>query len=336
MRRFRDRDFLLTKDGFFFCVVGNVHPKDKIISYLKYLPSKFGLWGRDNKYRRVVKFYSMEEYEKNLNWLKRYYPYYLFKSKVLGGTFQAVPLNFILKHFKPEERLKEIFRSKDLDPLEDKVLDLVNYLSKEANLNIKDFGVTGSLLIKIHNLKFSDIDLVIYGKEGGKKLKEALKGKLEIPEEHLKTLIRKRKLKPSITKEIYKRRWNYRFFEGKFFSIHPVKVDLDEYYGKKIYRPLGLAKVKVLIEEDEDSLFLPHKYGIKVLNFLKGKEVQNLKELCLYDGFYSILEKGEEVICYGKIEEVYDRELREKYSRIVIGSREAKGEDFALPLTLLL
>jgi len=332
---FRDRDFLLTKDGFFFCVVGHLHPRNKVISYLKYLPSKFGLWGKDKKYKRVVKFYSMEEYEKNLNWLKKFYPQYLFRSKVLGGTFQAVPLNFILKHFKPEERLKEIFESKDLDPLEVKVLDLVNYLSKEANVSIKNFGVTGSLLIKIHNLKFSDIDLVIYGKEEGRRLKEALMGKLEIPEEHLEALIGRRKLKPSIVKEVYKRRWNYRFFKGKFFSLHPVKEEPDEYYGKKIYRPLGLAKVKALIEEDEDSLFLPHKYQIKVLNFLKGKEVQNLKELCLYDGFYSILEKGEEVICYGKLEEVYDRELREKYNRIVIGSREAKGKDFALPSSLL-
>ena len=49
MKKFRDRDFIQTKEGFYFCVIGSIHPPDRIISYIKYVPSKSGIWGFENQ-----------------------------------------------------------------------------------------------------------------------------------------------------------------------------------------------------------------------------------------------------------------------------------------------
>ena len=38
MRKFKDRDFLRTTDGLLFCVVGYLHPPDRVTGYVKYVP----------------------------------------------------------------------------------------------------------------------------------------------------------------------------------------------------------------------------------------------------------------------------------------------------------
>src|SRR5947199_7270211 len=43
-RRPKDRDFVETREGFFFCLVGYVHPPDRYLAYLKYTPAAAGKW----------------------------------------------------------------------------------------------------------------------------------------------------------------------------------------------------------------------------------------------------------------------------------------------------
>ncbi|MCS7385528.1 MAG: hypothetical protein NDF55_02140 [archaeon GB-1867-005] len=57
MRKIRDRDFIESKKGMLFCVVGNVHPKDRAISYLKYIP-----WKEENAARLGWKREEQEYY----------------------------------------------------------------------------------------------------------------------------------------------------------------------------------------------------------------------------------------------------------------------------------
>jgi len=41
-RRPKDRDFVETAEGFFFCLVGYLHPPDRYTAYLKYTPAESG------------------------------------------------------------------------------------------------------------------------------------------------------------------------------------------------------------------------------------------------------------------------------------------------------
>ena len=49
MKNIRDRDYILDSDGNYLKVVGDVHPKGYVISYVKYFPSEFGTRIKDGK-----------------------------------------------------------------------------------------------------------------------------------------------------------------------------------------------------------------------------------------------------------------------------------------------
>ncbi|RLE49837.1 MAG: hypothetical protein DRJ21_02115, partial [Candidatus Methanomethylicota archaeon] len=84
MRKFRDRDFIETIEGMIFCVIGNIHPKDRVISYLKYVPweaegaKKLG-WKRDkNEYGRILPYYSASGVMKVKEYLEKFFPQYIY------------------------------------------------------------------------------------------------------------------------------------------------------------------------------------------------------------------------------------------------------------------
>jgi predicted nucleotidyltransferase len=186
---FKDREFIETKEGLIFCVVGYLHPRDRVIAYLKYLPSAEGKWSSGSRrYSRAMRYYSASEVVRNVGWLEKHYPHYVFHSKVLGFKISAVPKRYIVRHYIPQKRLEEIVRKGPEDALEEKVLELVDLLSERAGVPKSFFGVTGSILLKIHNPSFSDIDLVVYGREQSLRVKAALLSLYEEGSPHLTRL----------------------------------------------------------------------------------------------------------------------------------------------------
>ena len=90
MRGFRDRDFIQTREGFFFCVVGSVHPRERVISYIKYVPSESGVWGNnENRFNRILQKYTIANLLQTFNYLEANYPHYLFHSPVDNITITA-------------------------------------------------------------------------------------------------------------------------------------------------------------------------------------------------------------------------------------------------------
>ena len=146
-RKFRDQDFLSTKDGFIFCVVGPYHPADRVIGYLKYIPDQMGCWGRENaKFKRIMRVYNIPNLLEAMELLKNKHPQYLFFSQVYSITMSAVPLEFIKIHFKPEEKATELLNAPVLDTLQDKFVRLIQFLSETASIPTECFGVTGSII----------------------------------------------------------------------------------------------------------------------------------------------------------------------------------------------
>jgi len=123
MRRFRDRDFIQTREGFFFCVVGPFHPSDRVISYLKYVPAKLGVWGRGKKrFKRVMRTYTIPSLLETFSALRKDHPHYLFCLPLYNVKMTAVPHTHIAKHFKPEEKLAQLHSAKRLDSLQGKLM----------------------------------------------------------------------------------------------------------------------------------------------------------------------------------------------------------------------
>ncbi|MCK5625797.1 hypothetical protein KAI11_02980, partial [Candidatus Bathyarchaeota archaeon] len=190
IRSFRDRDYLETDEGFFFTVVGNIHPKDRVIAYLKNIPSKSGKWGSgERRYKRTLKYYTMNGLKETLNFLADHHPHYIQRLEADNITFSSVPINNIRKHYRPEERLITLSKKKNLDALQNKTIELVNLLAKTSKIHPSCLGVTGSILIDIHNPAFSDIDLTVYGRTSSLALKETLQQFMKREKSPIKKLI---------------------------------------------------------------------------------------------------------------------------------------------------
>ncbi|MEM4576399.1 MAG: nucleotidyltransferase domain-containing protein [Candidatus Nezhaarchaeales archaeon] len=345
MRSFRDRDYIETVEGLFFTVVSNVHPTSHVVAYLKYVPSPDGKWGRDKKFKRALPYYTVPMLLDTISYLKLRYPHYVTFFEELGVEMSAVPLSNVFRHYRPESRLQEMIKE-PRDQLEAMAVDLAQKIADEASISVSDLGVTGSLLIGIHQ-PFSDIDLVVYGRDNAMKVRETLvrlyeepRGGIErLPKERFKELLERRQRLFYLSKRdaevVCTRKWNRGFFKGKDFSIHPVKKESEvkEVFGEFTYKPVGLATIRGVVLDSSESIFMPSKWLVGDVEVLNGPIVEGLTELCSYEGLYmGIVEEGEKFEARGKVELVYWRGKLDHY-RLLIGSPEARGQDYLKPIT---
>jgi len=347
IRRFRDRDYLETVEGYLFCIVGSIHPEDRVMSYLKYVPDPSGKWGRRNKrVRRALRNYTMHDLLETFKFLEKHHPEYLYYSSVMGIKMSAVPLNRISTHFKPEEKLSQLIRMEKLDDLQRKVIDLADLISDESGVPLRFFGVTGSILLDIHQ-NFSDIDLIIYGKKNSKSVKETLKQIYDDQKSPIRRFdkerirewcLNKTRMYPLTYEEaarIFEKRWNRGLFHGTAFSIHPVKLEEEnnEKYGDRIFKPEGMIKIEAKVSDTSEADFLPSIYRVEDVRVIEGLKVKDISEVASYEGLYGgLAEEGERILSYGKLERVTDRRIGQEYHRVLVGSKEAKGSDYIKPL----
>jgi predicted nucleotidyltransferase len=338
-----DRDFLQTNEGFFFCVIGVLHPPDRIISYIKYIPSDSSIWGRGEKrFSRILKNYTIPNLLDTFKYLEGKHPHYMYHSPVDNITLTAVPTRYILNHFKPEKKLAQLQKISKPDSLQQRLLRLTSFLEEISGVPGKYFGVTGSLLLDIHQPKFSDLDIIVYGVNNSWLLQKSLSENLdcEIPMNRLKGIALKEWCKKKAEKhplslteasKIYERKWNLGLFENKWVSIHPVKLksDISREYGELIYYPCGHVTIQAIIHDNTDSLFLPSLYKIKEVKVLEGPQFGNITELVAYESLYdSIANKGESIQARGKLERVTENGKNVEHYRVLVGSVEGEGTEY--------
>jgi predicted nucleotidyltransferase len=343
MRCFRDRDFLQTSEGFFFCVVGPLHPPERIISYIKYVPSESGIWGRnEKKFSRILRKYTIPNLLETFNYLETNYPHYLFRSPVDNITITAVPHRNIKEHFKPEEKLSQLRQAPQLDALQQKLVRFTRFLEETSGVREGSFGVTGSLLLDIHQPKFSDLDVTVYGVRDSWILYKALSENREsgMPMKRLggKALkewcIKKAgqyPLSPADASKIYERKWNLGVFGGKWVSIHPVKLESEVTgeYDEVTYHPCGQVTIQAVVRDNTDCLFLPAVYKIEDVKVLEGPQLGKVTEVVSYESLYdSLAEKGETIQAKGKLERATEKGTSRKHYRVLVGSPEGKGKEY--------
>lgn len=343
---FKDRDFILTKDDFFFCVIGYNHPENRAISYLKYSPIENGKWKLNNKgLKRMLPHYSAVSVKDTLKFLKNY-PEYIFEDKINNINISAVPSNLIEKYYSTNDKVRELLNKKSKDLLQKKTLELIQYLSRGNKLDFNNFGITGSILTDIHNPSFSDIDLTVIGQENSRIMKTKVKEEFDRKEEIIQFLNRSqinewidRKSKQynmdqEIAKKIAQRMWNFGYFNKTRFSVHPIrsKDEIINNYGLEKYIYVDLIKIRAEVKDISESMFLPAKYGIDNVEVLNGKKIDDLKQIISYEGLYcDILLKDEKIEAFGKLEKVINlKNTNKTYHRLVIGTFEANSRDYLI------
>lgn len=346
-KTFRDRDFIMSPDGMFFCVIGNVHPPDRVISYLKYVPREEGFdskWRKEGvAYGRILPHYSASGVLQTMEHLRRVQSRYLYLDPNLNIEMIAVPLSDVGFHFLPEERIREISSSSSRDPLEEKIFELASVISRECDLNAGALGVTGSVLLGIHSQRHSDIDLTVYGRESSRRTREGVKRLLDSESEGferpkgsvlnswVKEITKIHPLSPDVAKKLYRKKWNRGLFGNRPFSVHPIKTeaDLTQRYGESRFEPLGLVTITCEVEDSADSMFLPCVYSIKNVRVLEGPDLAGISELVSYEGFYcDVASVKDEILARGKAERVVSTLDGSHHLRVLVGSFEAEGQDF--------
>ena len=318
-----------TLAGLIFTVKGVVHPPDRIVAYLRYVPDKRGerVRGRE-RYRRVYSFVEQEEALRALGLS------YRLEDPMLGVPVDAVPWDDVARVYDPRERLQRLRDVGSDGALNEDALALAELLLDAAGVPGTALGLTGSLLLDLHT-PASDIDLVVYGDRECRKVHAALTRLLNDPSsalrrpcgEELMAIHAMHREDTPISAADFARLQAGKVNEGRFagrpYFVRFVKLpaEVPERYGDPRFAPAGRALVEARVVDDRDALFTPCRYALRELRFLEGPRVADLGEVVSFRGrFADQARAGQKVRARGTLERVIWPE-RPETTRLVIGGR---------------
>ena len=348
MKQIRTRDFIYTSDDLYFASTNYIHPEDKIISFLRYIPDKNGDREKDGKrYRKVG---SDEAY----TYLRENYPDYLYFCDVTNVEMMGVPLDKVKRVIKPENRLMGLKKTVESGgdvrnpELISKLLDISDFFHYLAGVPYENLGISGSILPGLSKDDVSDLDFVVYGLENHRNAIETFKKyrgedvyikeidktlKLEgITDDYWDFVYNKRMSDSSLTKEEFKwyenRKANRGTIDGTLFDILATRdyPEISGEWGDTVYEPQGIAKIECDIVSALKAFDNPSTYTIKNAKIIEGKDF-DLSEVVSFTHTYAgEVVDGEHAIAKGKVEKVIVNGETSHYRLVVGTTREAIDE----------
>lgn len=323
----RDKDAPVSNEGIIFRVYGYDHPPNACICDVEYAPetiyqaveSKAVRTGLPIKY---YKFYS----DGGLRFVQEKYPQYQIFSEPLQRLLVGIKEEQIVELRKPDKKLQEILEKEPKDNLMKALRKILDLILNHSKLKPTDFGVFGSLLHGFYNLKYSDLDYVIYGRDKVAELVEVLHDFYKDKEGHIKNefdFFDERTEQKNWRFENYTLK-EYVWYEKRkgIYAIHDseelgrrVKIEFEpvrawneiknEYHPETRITRIGWTKAKAIIKDDKDSYFMPAIYPIEILEFLSGDKAEDIERIITYVEEYKMqARKDEEVIVEGILEKV--------------------------------
>ena len=360
----RTRDFIYTTDDLFFASTNYIHPEDRFISFLRYIPDENG--DRIKNGKKYSKVTSEEAY----SYLKENHPEYLYFCDVSQVEMMGVPVKKIKKIIKPEERLNEI-RLEELanpsdNPLIEKLLKVADFFHYIAGIDYKNLGISGSILPRLQKTDVSDIDFVVYGLENHRKAMKTFENYKDkeveikvvnengttikkitlnpIQDSYWERIYNKRMKDSSLTKEEfcwYENRKNNRgIIDGTLFDILATRNwdEIKGTWGDTRYENVGIAKIEATIEDALSSFDNPATYKINNLTVLESEKgyddsLGEINEIASFTHTYAGQAiEGEEIIAKGKVERVLkkisDNKEEEESYRLVVGTTRESIDEF--------
>ena len=322
----RDGDTLLTQEGFIFYVFGYEHSDNRLLSFLKYIPSEFAhkfqvrilkhKWNLEGiELSRPEKLYTAQNYQKFLATLRRDFPHYLYFCPYRKKEVLSVPRNKIKKIYASNANLKRIFENENKDTLQRETIELVELLSSESKVSIEDFGIHGSVGLNMHN-EYSDIDLVVYGFQNFRNLETTVN---KLADEEVFTHV--------FTKKIDQARKHRGRYNDRRFVYNAVRKpeEINVQYRKLTYTPIKNVQFVSEVVYDNENMFRPALYLIKdykPLNLQSELSDEQIPtRVTSMIGYYrNVARNGDKIRVSGTLEKVENIETGEIYYHVVVGT----------------
>lgn len=341
---FPESVIITTKDGIQFKSFSNEHPEGYIIAKPKYIPVHYIFSDKlqfRNLFHKQVNRLNMWIDKKELKYylqaIKESYPKYFYKSDLHKNWFFAIPRDEIKQIFDPKEGLKSLMSRKNNDGHVRKVLDFVGLILK-SGISVNDLGITFSTLVGHYDKRYSDINIVIYGKKNSWKIIDYLE---KIKDKRLRwksereweSYRGKRNRSKHFSREEFRNQMSRKktegFFEETLFVLFPVVKENEggNCWGAESYEPLGVCEIEGIVVDDSDSLFRPGRYVIKNSKVISGKE-KKINEIVFYSRDYVMqVPKGKKIKAEGMLERVKKVGNKKEHYRIVVGYPDSYLDD---------
>ncbi|MGY5875553.1 MAG: hypothetical protein RTU30_07390 [Candidatus Thorarchaeota archaeon] len=324
--------FIITQDDHIFEVKGLLHPADRLIAYLRYVPDSAGdRTTTDGRHYR--KIYSLKEREEYLRGTK---VDYLWFDNTLGRNVQSVPNTAVALIQDPVDALRQ-FRDMGghASPLQDVTVKLAQILVERSEISWSDIGVTGSQLVNLATSK-SDIDLVVFGDSVGRKvfsmllrefdsIPELVRYSDELLDTHVSFRWGSKNTRLEKLREIERRKVLQGIINGYEFFIRLVKLpeDLSFSYGDVSFRDDGISTAVCKVTSSIDRMFTPCIYEVEC------DSISDLRRIVSFRGrFTEHALEGMDVGVKGRLELVSSADGA-KYRRFVLGENP---DDYMLPI----
>jgi len=328
----RDGDTLVTKEGFVFYVFGYEHPKNRVLSFLKYIPFQskphFPIRFLRQKWKignvelaRPEKLYTAQNYQRLLETLRSTFPQYIYFCPNRGKEVISVPLEHVEKVYVPKECLQRLFEKKRKDRLQKLASELISLLSTESKVSLEDFGIHGSIALNMHTAK-SDIDLVVYGSKNFRNLEKAID-----------KIVEEGRLKYIFTKKLDRARKHRGRYKGKIFVYNAVRKtgEINVQYENHKYVPMRNVTFSCEVVDDNEAMFRPAIYQIK--NYQPLDSTSKLVEdevpsrVVSMIGYYrNVARHGKKIKVSGTLERVENIETGEAKYQVVVGTGTREDE----------
>jgi predicted nucleotidyltransferase len=323
-------DYVETAEGLLFTVKGLQHPQGLVVAYLRYVPDPEGERRRgDVSYRRVYDLDETDEY------LRVNHPLYLNEVEGKGLSLQSVPVDRISRIYVPRERLASILESPQTE-VESIVARFASAISREGGVPLGNMGVSGSVLVGLAS-STSDVDLIVYGRESGLRVYEAVRALREregwvrpYDGESVRSVAVNRWGDTGLVLEKLSRleaeKVLHGLVDGRDYFIRLVR-EPDASEEGEASKPLGTVVLRGTVVGADDSIYTPCSYEVEGCSFKGGEPDVDVARLVSFRGkFTEQAFEGDAVEARGTLEEVVSGGF--SYHRVMLGRRG----DYLLPV----
>jgi predicted nucleotidyltransferase len=327
--RLRDRDAIITREGLIFRVFGYTHPPEAYVCDAEYAPSTLFKSSNPKAYRTdgekvFYKFYEDEGW----HFVEEKFPKYMIPYEPIGRRVVGVRLSDAASVRKPEEALKRLIEKEPKDELVKALQKVLEATALSSGLPLEDFGVFGSLLQGFYHPRFSDIDIVVYGRKNLERIREVLQelykdkgsrfsNEFEDASSVRGKVWRFKNISPDEFVWHQRRKTIYGVFHDET-SKRAIKVEFEPVKGwseiSNEYSQIGRitregwVKAYLRVMDDSEAPFMPSIYHVETVKIVEGPRVEDMRRVVSYlEEFRMQAWKGETVYAEGNLERVEKR-----------------------------